>query len=443
MLKKYLGHILVVSSLLIATGCSEQPPSGPAQETTLNPQSGKFGLSSMGKLEKRSAATSVQAGSQVKFNLGKIKGSSGFFFLLYNVGMTPITDVSLTTNEPAFSVFPSAMDTLIPGNDVGMLPVIKIAAFHGTPYDGVGTRPLLPKGLNTFVLHVSGKSKTASGADTVITLDAKMDLEALVMDLSIEAMNGLLNPIPVAGLNLSELNLIGKDISTVSQFATSCKSDTVITINNTGNVPLHCLIYRSQIVNSANQVNKITDSIIATGSKLNVALDTITDAIYVVASGDNAVADPVRLSLNNDGLYYARISRGSGTCSDAQVLQQYNAYLKAREADQCRKIWALLDYSILAYGQNYKDGDSVSIMFFDLVHNKPLTSFSGTIHSLTQDNCYQEKYLNDFIQIINGMLTIQNWKGRDDKLSLGISEGGQLNWVTTGSVSLTTCNTGK
>ncbi|MBN1604238.1 MAG: hypothetical protein JW915_21690 [Chitinispirillaceae bacterium] len=441
MLKKYLRPIMVVSSLMLAAGCSEQSPSGPEKITTINPQCGTFGLSSMGKLEKRAAATTVRSGSDVKFDLGRIKGSSGFFFLLYNVGMTPITNVSLSIDNPAFSVFPSSMDTLIPGSDVGMLPVIKIAAFHGTPYDGVGTRPLLPKGPNTFVLHVSGNSKNASGADTVITLDAEMDLEALVMDLSIEGRSGLLDAIPVGGLNISELAHIGKDIKNVSQFITSCKDDTIITINNTGNVPLHCMIYRSLMVNSAYQVDKVTDSVISAGNNMSVSLDTIAESFYLVASGDNAVADPVNISLNDNGMYYAWIRMSSQNCTDTLVVKRFNEYLDVHEQDQCAKIWALLNNSVLIYGQSYNAGDSVVFLLLDLVNNEQLTSFSGTLDALVQDNCYNGIYLNDFIVIANGMLTTQGWKGRNVKLTQGeISGGGSQNWIVTNSAVLTACS---
>ncbi|HEX2958185.1 MAG TPA: hypothetical protein VHO70_15230, partial [Chitinispirillaceae bacterium] len=191
--KMSLGAVLLAACVVVLVGCSEQSPSGPGSVTVLNPESGRFGLSSLGKLEKRSAASAVQQGSQVKFNLGKIKGSSGFFFLLYNVGMTPITNVSLSIDNPAFSVFPASMDTLIPGSDVGMLPVVKIAAFHGTPFDGVGNRPLLPQGKNECILHIQGASKTSAGVDTTIALEAVMSLDALVMALSLEGMNGALD----------------------------------------------------------------------------------------------------------------------------------------------------------------------------------------------------------------------------------------------------------
>src|SRR5512133_334507 len=337
MIKKFLGTTLVVSSLLLIAGCSEQPASGLEQTTTLNPQSGKFGLSSMGKLEKRSADAAVQAGSQVTFNLGKIKGSSGFFFLLYNVGMTPITNVTLSIDNPAYSVFPSSMDTLIPGSDVGMLPVVKIAAFHGTPYDGVGTRPLLPMGNNKFVLHIAGNSKTTAGTDTVIALDAEMNLDALIMDLSIAGMNEILTPASEGGVNTSEVANIGSGITKVSNYTTSCKADSIITIRNNGNVPLHCQMYRSSYVTANNNhtLEKIADTVIASRSVMiqSIYVSDNSQVYYLVASGENAVVDPAKLQLNDNGTYCARIAVGTNECFTVQTEERFKAYLAAHEQD--------------------------------------------------------------------------------------------------------------
>jgi hypothetical protein len=445
MIKKFLGTSLIVSSLMLIAGCSEQPATGPEQTTTLNPQSGKFGLSSMGKLEKRSADAAVLAGSQVTFNLGKIKGSSGFFFLLYNVGMTPITNVTLSIENPAYSVFPSSMDTLIPGSDVGMLPVVKIAAFHGTPYDGVGTRPLLPMGNNKFVLHISGNSKTTAGKDTVIALDAEMNLDALIMDLSINGMNGKLTPAPEGGVNTSEVASIESGITKVSNYSTKCKGDSIITIRNAGNVPLHCKIYSSSNITATNNytVVKVADTVIASGSEMKQSIYSSdnSQAYYLVASGENAVVDPATLRLNDNGTYCARIAVGTGECSTVQTEARFNAYLAAHEQDQCGKKWALIDNRLLIYGQNYRNGDSLSFVLYDLVNDEQLSSYTGKNSTLIQDNCYKGVYLSMFTNAIAAMLMGND---KDPKLFGGYSySGGSSNWVTTTEVSLTPCYDGQ
>lgn len=444
--KRNLGLALLAASMIGLFGCSEQSPSGVDSTQKLNPECGRFGLSSLGKLEKRSAASAVQQDPQVRFNLGKIKGSSGFFFLLYNVGMTPITNVTLSIDNAAFSVFPTSMDTLIPGSDVGMLPVVKIAAFHGTPFDGVGNRPLLPKGKNKFILKISGNSKTASGADTVISLDAEMDLEALVMDMTIEGINGALDMTNlISSLNLAEFTTIANGIKIASNCYTSCVDDSIVLIRNSGNVPVYYQIFKSQYIKISNQylIDTLLDSIVAPGNMFNLILhaDEQNAAYFLIASGENAVTDPEKLVLNDNGNYCARIMKGTRTCNTIPVEDAYNAYLAAHGLDQCAKIWALLDYGVLIYGQSYNDGDSVVFVCHDLANNLQLTSFSGTKHALVQDNCYQGIYLNDFIVIMNGMLTTEAWKGRDVKLSQGqITTGGQQNWIVMNNVSLTSCN---
>lgn len=444
MIKKLLGTTLIVSSLLLIAGCSEQTTSGPEETTTLYPQSGKFGLSSMGKLEKRSADAAVQSGSQITFNLGKIKGSSGFFFLLYNVGMTPITNVTLSIDNPAYSVFPSSMDTLVPGSDVGMLPVVKIAAFHGTPYDGIGTRPLLPMGNNKFVLHISGNSKTTSGTDTVITLDAEMNLEALVMDLSIIGINETLTPSPEGGVITGEVAKIESGITKVNYYSTSCNADSILLIQNKGNVPLHCQIYHSSYVTTTNNyaVVKIADTVIASKSSIQQSIygSDNSQAYYLVASGENAVVDPASLKLNDNGTYCARITMGIGECFTTQTDERFKAFLAAHEQDQCGKKWALIDNSILIYGQNYRNGDSLSFVLYDLVNDELLSSYTGNNSTLIQDNCYKGEYLSLFSNVIASMLTGND---KDPAVFKEYSySGGSSNWVTTTGVSLTSCDNG-
>jgi hypothetical protein len=448
--RKGLGAILLASCMIGIFGCSEHSPSGPNDVTTLNPESGRFGLSSMGKLEKRIATAAVQAGTNVKFNLGKIKGSSGFFFLLYNVGMTPITSVSLSVNNPAFSVFPSTMDTLIPGSDVGMLPVVKIAAFHGTPYDGVGSRPLLPMGQNKFTLHLSGNSKTASGADTVITLDAEMDLEALIMDLSIEGMAGPLGMSKIIDdVNLGpDINLVN-ELKIASYCMTSCKNDTNILIRNTGNVPLHCTVYRDQFTGTTDKhmVDTISDTLIKVGGNLSLLISSEnrdvepSDLYYVVASGDNAVADPSKLPLNDNGKFFALITTSPTNCSDAAVITRYNAYLATHQKDNCAKIWTLVDYRMMVYGQNYNNGDSIVFILYDFINNQLLSSFSGTKTALVQDDCYKGDYSADFFIVINEMLLLNNNKYKAFGLDMArVSNGGLSNWVPLTGFSLKPCN---
>ncbi len=433
MLRKYVGQILAITYLMIAAGCSEHStPSGVEQETTLNPQCGTFGLSSMGKLEKRGAAKAVQAGSNVKFDLGRIKGSSGFFFLLYNVGMTPITNVTLSIDNPAFSVFPSSMDTLIPGSDVGMLPVVKIAAFHGTPYDGVGNRPLLPKGQNQFLLHIAGSSKTVSGTDTVITLDAEMNLEALVMDFSFEGMGGLIEKSGIAIGNGAILPAIDPGVRMKTIYRTSCKNDSIIMLNNTGNVSLHCVFYGNNTI--------LMDSVISSGGTISYTLEKDNSPFHYVLYGDNAVADPARFSLDENGKFYAEMQLSSENCMDPVAQQRFHEYLDAHKLDQGGKIWALIDNSLLIYGHDFANGDSVRFFLHDLLSNVQLSSYSGIPEALSQEDCYNGMHLGMFGSMIGYMLSNDNNGKFAQPKGVVISSMGDTDWVrSTGSVALTNC----
>ena len=104
---------------ILVVECNRTTPVSPNQTITLTPGPGAFGLGYMKGLSKSTANAAVKSGANVNFDLGSIKGSTAFYFLLYNIGSTPITNVTLSIADTPFAVYPSAMDTLIPGGDVG------------------------------------------------------------------------------------------------------------------------------------------------------------------------------------------------------------------------------------------------------------------------------------------------------------------------------------
>lgn len=437
--KKSLGVLLLAAGMIGLFGCSEHSPSGIDSTQKLTPESGRFGMSSLGKLEKRTRDAAVEQGAQVKFNLGKIRGSSGFFFLLYNVGVTPITNVTLSIDNKAFSVFPTSIDTLIPSSDVGMLPIVKIAAFHGTPYDGVGNRPLLPQGKNDGVLHIQGTSKTASGADTTIEMDAVMSLEALVMGLSVDGMNGALDISKT--LNMSDPSEVSKDFQSIKELKTlvstrtECIGDSIVTIRNTGNVTIHCTVLRSvyQLQTGKYSIDTTSDSSVAAQGTMNVVLNGKPDSVAYLAivSGDNAVSDPLKTVLNDNGKFYARLVKGAVPCADAQVQKRYEKFLSDRSANNSDKIWAFLENRVIIYTEKFIGSDSIKSVLYDLYNDTLLTSLSGSGYILNQDNDYNGEYLGVFTKIVESMFTLG---GVDKTYGLDpqrITGGGKSNWVIT------------
>lgn len=428
-MKHLIPFSLAVILAALVAGCNRTTPVSPNETITLTPNPGAFGLRYMKGLSKSVAAATVQNGANVNFNLGSIKGSTAFYFLLYNIGYSPITNVSLSLDDSAFTVYPSAIDTLIPGGDVGMLPVVKVNAFHGTPLDGIGNRPLMNKGLNTATLRISGTTRTARGKDTAVTLSAILDLQALVMDFKLFGRTGSVdftNPTlrSIAGI-LSSIHLPDSTIVSswdeffpanynysVSLDMASCYNnnfrDTGIKLSNTGNVDIHVFLYISGQTWSLDTVVPVGDSILIANP----------NATYVI-DGNHTVTNPNKFSLQNDGRYYFKFSIPvSPTCGQTKSVDPFTAMaLNATCADSANLLY-LIDSSVVFWDRQGSCTDTTysytlySISSTDSVFCRRFNSIAGP-----QDQCASQSY-HDMLDTIVANLS---------KADLGLGNGHQVN----------------
>ncbi len=396
---KRLLYILLGSCLvLFVIGCNQGPATGPEKTVTLNPEAGRFGLSHLNGLNKVKNNSAVKEGENVRFQLGKIKGSTGFFFLLYNTGATPITDVTLNIANTAFSVNPASMDTLIPGSDLGMLPIVKVSVFHSTPLDGIGNRPLLPMGKNECTLTITGHTKTASGDDTTVQLQAALELDALVMDFEIVLPNGKLD---ITGLSSGADGYLG-DLTEFSKAAVSshlafCKTDTTVTIRNTGNIalPLRAFSCSSQDNTAALKSQQLADTVLPVAASMTFPLDNLSrDASVLFAVlGDNTVGDPSRIPQDDKGNCYVQVVALPFDCAIRTAATKFNEFIESKKEIDCAKIFALIDNAILFYGQGCKEGEDTAYVFnlSELSSGTLLCSQSGTEGNLTAQ-CNNQAY---------------------------------------------------
>ncbi len=138
---------------------------------------GYFVISSVERTTAPSGRTA--AGETVRFDLGTLKASKEFLFMVANGGDEAIFDVSLTTDKPAFEIFPGKIQ-LVPGRKgSAIIPLLTVGITHGVNLNGIGNALTLPKGENTATITMSGK--TLSGKDTVavegkfvVAVDAKV-----------------------------------------------------------------------------------------------------------------------------------------------------------------------------------------------------------------------------------------------------------------------------
>jgi hypothetical protein len=308
-----LTGILLMMGLI--AGCSKETPV--QTERILPPAQGPgtFGMSHLkglakttaSTLAKTTATTGVKSGENVNFNLGNIKGSTAFYFLLYNIGATAITNVKLHISDSSFDVYPASIDTLIPGGDVGMLPVVKVSAYHGSALDGIGARPVMPKGENIATLSIEGTTKTVNGIDTVVQLAAGLKLTALVMDIEVRTdSEGIIDLTQLSFSQIGGKSIDGFDVGNMRGY--NIVLNNRITIINTGNVAIDIGIYYEENMNSSSSnhpMSNLLNKKIQPGDSIQTGLTEQYQSLYFSLDGGNVVAANNRkLRIDDNGLCY-------------------------------------------------------------------------------------------------------------------------------------------
>lgn len=163
---KHQGIYLLVLSFLLFT-CKE--------DEIVENKPGYFTLSQIKyPSEGRISSTSVEA---TDFDLGDLKASREFYFLLGNAGETSITDINLTTDNPKFILSPTSIGS-IDGTKSGtsnIIPLVSLGVIHGVQLNGVGFTELLEMGEHSSVITITGKT-----IENGVTIDLKSEFRVKV-----------------------------------------------------------------------------------------------------------------------------------------------------------------------------------------------------------------------------------------------------------------------
>jgi hypothetical protein len=214
-----VGALLLAASLLPLAGCDTAAPDATPDDTAVVP--GAFSLAQLQGLggnasaEAQAAARdealaqgalargtlanrypgaprdaapgpdAVTRNADFAFDLGALRNTRSFYFLLGNSGDTPIVDVTLGSDADAFRLTPATIDRLDPGKGIGVLPILDLTAVHGTAASGIGFDDLLPMGANTATLTLRGTTVLANGDSTAVTASVDVAVDALVADLRV------------------------------------------------------------------------------------------------------------------------------------------------------------------------------------------------------------------------------------------------------------------
>ena len=177
---------LLITLILSLNNCSDNPVEDKVRPGELN----LIWLKGLRKVSDQTDFENLYQIQGVNFDLGDINGSTDFFFILANVGGTPITGISLTVADSSFSVYPKSIDILSPGDNIDLkelseITFVRLTAIHGPAENRVGFTNLMPAGLNSTNLRISGTTIKENSLEQAVTLSAEMQVNAFLMDLRI------------------------------------------------------------------------------------------------------------------------------------------------------------------------------------------------------------------------------------------------------------------
>jgi hypothetical protein len=233
--------------------------------------------------------------SAIDFDMGDIRASQEFLFLLVNPGDTDVVDLNLGSDSDTFTVKPATIDRLPPQSEAYVLPIIRVAALHGVAVEGVGAIDLMPMGPNSATISVSGQSESLddNGGATEVGFEALMSVEARVMDVELYDGTDLVDLTDPSGSSSTNLGGLG--------FQRFYYIGSAASLTNTGNVDIEVIFY------DFNDTPTVVDDLLAPGASI-----TVPSTVSTVGLKSNTVTNGARLQLGNDGVAYFRLEQSFG-----------------------------------------------------------------------------------------------------------------------------------
>lgn len=288
-MKKYTCFILsILAMLLTISGCKKS-----TETQTIPKSSGYFVLTQMkSDNELKSILKNTFEDPSPGFDLGEIKASKEFYFILTNGGEEPIFDIQLSSSVPAFQITPSEISylpgrtTINGGTEGGFIPLITLGVTHGIRLNGVGFAPLLPVNSNSAIIRFSGK--TLNNEDTItVSQDFEMSVIARVMDIRFfdgQAEVDLAHPTGGA-FTLGPMGSKTYRLYNISNGS--------LEVENTGNVPILVSTYEH---------NTFLDSIrLEPGIRKAVTVVNLSNIHALVFDGQGTITHPERIELFDEG----------------------------------------------------------------------------------------------------------------------------------------------
>jgi hypothetical protein len=174
--------------------------------------------------------------SGTTIDLGTVRNTSSFSFIISNAGNRPITGIALKNSNPMFEITSAPFDSLASGTAVQVSRIITITVIHGTNSSGIGLAPLLSMGSNYDTLLIDGSTEGVNGASTPIEVRKVVKVFALLADVR------LFDGTEEVDLTKPTGGETGSGITTEEIFGYTLTQQRGVLLNS-GNVPLDVTEY--------------------------------------------------------------------------------------------------------------------------------------------------------------------------------------------------------
>lgn len=176
-----MKNLLIIAIVLFTISCKKD-------NTDDNGTAGHFLLKLTTSLKSGMAGSNANS---TDFNLDTLKSSRSFYFLLSNTGQNDITEITITSDNAAFTPVPSKVKVLAGSKNnsaSGFSQLISLDIEHGLRINGIGYANLLKQGNNVCRLTIKGFTSNGTSVVTV-SLETNIKIFAKVMDIELWAGN--------------------------------------------------------------------------------------------------------------------------------------------------------------------------------------------------------------------------------------------------------------
>ncbi|MBL8028580.1 MAG: hypothetical protein JNL74_19300 [Fibrobacteres bacterium] len=288
-MRKRIISIICMSIFLLS--CTDKITDSITESNSIVP--GRISISQADGLGKITSGSKKYSDS-VHFYLGELKASRDFYFIIRNVGNTKIRNLTVTTDNSAFTVSPNSFEVLPPDSETAISTILRVSAVHGVALNGVGYTTLMKPDTNSAYITINGITTNSAGKDTVTSVTVDVDVKALFMDIVLMDGDRLVNLLsPSVYSSFTEAGIGWIRTYSISSIAK---------IINKGNVTI--------LLSNAKESNVIHPDTLQPG-------DTTTllepkgwenSSYYIRLNGNNTICDYSKLHIGNDGSAYIALT---------------------------------------------------------------------------------------------------------------------------------------